>query len=93
MRIGKQTLTISSEPRHSFRTATACSGGQIWWRCTPFSDGATAMAYFSIPAAILVVPQPPPGSRLPGLAALFATFILACGLTHVADLTTLWWPI
>ena len=57
------------------------------------SDGVTAIAYFSIPAAILVFLSRRPDLDYPGLAALFATFILACGLTHVADLTTLWWPI
>ena len=57
------------------------------------ADGVTAIAYFSIPAAILVFLSRRPDLDYPGLAALFATFILACGLTHVADLLTLWWPI
>jgi PAS domain-containing protein len=57
------------------------------------ADAVTAIAYFSIPAAILVFVSRRPDLDHPGLAALFATFILACGITHVADLTTLWWPI
>ncbi len=57
------------------------------------SDAVTAIAYFSIPAAIVVFLRRRPDLDYPGVAALFATFILACGLTHVADLTTLWWPI
>ena len=57
------------------------------------SDAATAAAYFTIPAAILVLFYRRPDLDFPGLAILFATFILGCGLTHVADLLTLWWPI
>ena len=50
------------------------------------SDAVTAAAYFSIPAAILVFLRRRRDLDYPWLAALFATFILACGLTHVADL-------
>lgn len=57
------------------------------------SDAATALAYFSIPAAILVFCHRRRDLDFPGLAVLFAAFILGCGLTHVADLLTLWWPI
>ena len=57
------------------------------------SDAATAAAYFTIPAAILVFFHRRPDLDFPGLAILFATFILGCGLTHVGDLLTLWWPI
>ncbi len=57
------------------------------------SDTATALAYFSIPAAILAFCHKRRDLDFPGLAFLFATFILGCGLTHVTDLLTLWWPI
>ena len=57
------------------------------------SDAATALAYFSIPAAILVFCHRRRDLDYPGLAVLFAIFILGCGLTHVVDLTTLWWPV
>jgi diguanylate cyclase (GGDEF)-like protein/PAS domain S-box-containing protein len=57
------------------------------------SDAATALAYFSIPAAILVFFYRRPDVEYPAVAVLFAIFILGCGLTHVADLLTLWWPI
>lgn len=57
------------------------------------SDVATAIAYFSIPAAIVVFMRRRPDFDHPNVAALFAIFILGCGLTHVADLTTLWWPV
>ena len=58
------------------------------------SDGVTAIAYFSIPAAILVFLSRRPDLDYPGLAALFATFILGlrphpCRRSHdpvVADL-------
>ena len=57
------------------------------------SDALTALAYFSIPCAILVFLHRRPEIQYPWLAALFAAFILGCGMTHVADLATLWWPV
>jgi two-component sensor histidine kinase/PAS domain-containing protein len=56
------------------------------------SDAVTAIAYFSIPLAL---------ARFVGLrrdleyrwvAYLFGAFILACGLTHVMSIYTLWVP-
>lgn len=57
------------------------------------SDAATALAYFSIPVAILVFCHRRRDLDFPALTVLFAAFILGCGLTHVADILTLWWPI
>ena len=57
------------------------------------SDVVTAAAYFSIPAAMLAFLRRRPDLDYPGVVLLFAIFILGCGLTHVADLLTLWWPI
>src|SRR5207253_2718436 len=34
-----------------------------------------------------------PDIEMKGLARLFAAFILWCGLTHLINLVTLWWPI
>ena len=56
------------------------------------SDALIAVAYFSIPGAILVFLHRRPDLEYSWLAGLFAAFILGCGLTHVADLATLWWP-
>jgi PAS domain S-box-containing protein len=57
-------------------------------------DGLTAVAYLVIPAAILHFLRKrkdlePAHHRM---AALFVAFILACALTHLAGLITLWFP-
>jgi len=58
------------------------------------SDGLIAASYFTI-AAVLVyvilrrrldVPYVP-------TIAMFAAFIIACGLTHVASIVVIWWPL
>ncbi|MFO1049425.1 MAG: EAL domain-containing protein [Geminicoccaceae bacterium] len=82
----------SSEPPLSFH------GYCLLWRpdlvaLHAGSDVVTAAAYFSIPAAMLAFLRRRPDLDYPGVVVLFATFILGCGLTHVADLLTLWWPI
>jgi PAS domain S-box-containing protein len=51
-----------------------------------------ALAYFSIPLAIVHVLQRRPGVVHPGLAGLFGAFIFACGLTHLLHVWTLWRP-
>lgn len=56
-------------------------------------DGVIAASYFSIPAAILVFLRRRPDVEFGWVGVLFATFIVACGLTHVLGLATLWWPI
>ena len=57
------------------------------------ADALTAAAYFAIPCAILVFLRRRGDLHYPWMAGLFAAFILACGLTHVADLATLWVPV
>ena len=66
--------------------------GLIWLYA--ISDTAIAVAYFSIPLALVVV-----GRRRsdlvfrPLLLWLFAAFIVLCGTTHWLDLLTLWTPL
>lgn len=57
------------------------------------SDALIALAYFSIPIGLWTIVRrlPDPGFRR--LFALFATFILFCGLTHLVGLVTLWKPV
>ena len=50
-------------------------------------------AYFAIPVAIWVFIKKRPTLPLQNLGWLFAAFILLCGLTHLVNLVTLWWPI
>ncbi|WP_018698321.1 sensor histidine kinase [Amorphus coralli] len=58
------------------------------------SDAAIALAYFAIPIAILALARR--RGDLTGdtgkVVVLFAAFIIACGLTHLAGLITLWVP-
>ncbi len=50
-------------------------------------------SYFAIPVAIWIFVRKRPTLPLQNLAWLFAAFILLCGLTHLINLITLWWPI
>jgi PAS domain S-box-containing protein len=58
------------------------------------SDAVIALAYFSIPVAIVsFVRRRSSGDQPFGwLPWLFSGFIFACGLTHVMDVWTLWQP-
>lgn len=62
----------------------------IWLHAV--SDGLIALAYFSIPFALLYFVIHRKDLVLPSVLVLFATFILACGLTHVMGIWTLWHP-
>lgn len=57
------------------------------------SDAAIAFAYLSIPVAIGVFLHRRRDLEHRGLAALFAAFVFACGLTHLVGLVTLWVPV
>jgi two-component sensor histidine kinase len=58
------------------------------------SDGLIALAYIAIPVAMLTFLRKRPdiqgNSRKIGY--LFIAFILACAVTHLTALLTLWWP-
>lgn len=51
------------------------------------------LSYFAIPGALILFLRRRPGLRYGGLVALFASFILLCGLTHLFSLATLWLPL
>lgn len=58
------------------------------------SDAVIALSYFAIPVAIYIFAKrrldlEPEHRRM---ALLFAAFITACGLTHIAAIVTLWVP-
>lgn len=57
------------------------------------SDLLIAIAYFSIPIGILYVAKKRPDTELQPIYYLFAAFILACGVTHVMGILTLWVPL
>ena len=56
------------------------------------SNGLIAIAYFSIPFAIFYFVRRRPDIPFKSLHWLFASFIMACGLTHLMNIITLWQP-
>ncbi|KUP92958.1 sensor histidine kinase [Tritonibacter horizontis] len=56
------------------------------------SDFLIAAAYFTIPVIILKAVKLRPDLLHPKVARLFAAFITACALSHLAGLLTLWVP-
>jgi len=57
------------------------------------SDALTAVAYYSIPLALLYFVHKRRQLRHRWVVLLFAAFVLACGTTHLLGLVTLWQPI
>lgn len=56
------------------------------------SDGLIALSYYSIPFALVYFLFRRKDLVFPGVVALFAAFILACGTTHLMSIWTLWHP-
>ncbi|MGZ8416503.1 MAG: hypothetical protein ACXWVQ_05875, partial [Methyloceanibacter sp.] len=68
------------------------SSGVVWLHAV--SDGVIAASFLIIPAALLYIHRKR-GESSPGetaLVTLFALFIFAVGLTHLASLLTLFVP-
>ncbi len=57
------------------------------------SDALIAAAYFSIPFALTILVTKRRDLKFGWLYWAFAVFIMACGLTHVLSIYTLWVPI
>lgn len=57
------------------------------------SDAMIAAAYFSIPVALSVFVYKRRDVEFSWIFWAFAFFILACGLTHILSIVTLWLPI
>ena len=64
--------------------------GLIWTYA--LSDTGIALAYFSIPIALIVIARRRSDLVFRPLLWLFAAFILLCGTTHWLDVLTLWVP-
>lgn len=56
------------------------------------SDALIALAYYSIPITLLYLVRKRQDIPFEWVFLLFATFIIACGTTHVLDIWTLWYP-
>jgi len=57
------------------------------------SDILIFASYFAIPVAIWIFLSKRKDLTMKPLAVLFAAFIFLCGLTHVIQAVTLWWPV
>jgi two-component sensor histidine kinase len=57
------------------------------------SDLLIFLSYSAIPLALLIFLRRRPDIRYRFLVALFASFIMLCGLTHLVSITTLWVPV
>lgn len=57
------------------------------------ADTVTALAYFSIPAALVYFTHKRKDTDFNWIFLMFAGFILFCGLTHVTEAITTWQPI
>ena len=87
--LGKWLFNSSSLTAHGF--CLLWEPGLLWTYA--ISDTITALAYFSIPATLLVVARRRRDLVFRPLLWLFAAFILLCGTTHWLDLLTLWVPV
>jgi signal transduction histidine kinase/CheY-like chemotaxis protein len=65
--------------------------GLLWLYA--LSDGAIALAYYSIPLALVIIGRKRSDLVFRPMLWLFAAFILLCGTTHWLDLATLWAPL
>ena len=57
------------------------------------SDAVIAASYFSIPFALAIVVLKRRDFQFGSIGWSFAAFILACGLTHIFSIYTLWVPV
>jgi PAS domain S-box-containing protein len=65
--------------------------GLLWLHVV--SDSLIALAYFLIPVALVRVVRKRSDLRFNAVFLCFAAFIVACGVTHVMEVVTLWHPI
>ena len=69
----------------------------LLWRPDVFwahliSDAVIALSYFSIPLAIVYFAYRRPDISYGWILYLFGTFIVACGITHIFGIWTMWVP-
>lgn len=56
------------------------------------SDALIALAYFIIPLALIQIVRKRRDLAFNWVFMMFAAFIVACGLTHIMDILTVWYP-
>ncbi len=64
--------------------------GMVWLHAV--SDSLIALAYFSIPLALIYFVRRRRDVPFPGVFVMFGAFIVACGTTHLVDVWTIWQP-
>ena len=64
--------------------------GLVWLHI--ISDGAIALAYYSIPFLLIYFTSKRKDVPFNGVFLLFGAFIIACGTGHLMDIWTLWHP-
>jgi signal transduction histidine kinase/CheY-like chemotaxis protein len=57
-----------------------------------FSDGLTALAYYSIPFTLVFLVEKRRDIPYNWIFLLFGAFIVLCGTTHIMEIWTLWYP-
>ncbi len=57
------------------------------------SDAIIALSYFSIPITLIYFLRRQPQIQFRAVFAMFAAFILACGLTHLIEIANIWQPL
>ena len=68
------------------------------WRSDVFwlhvvSDAVIAIAYFTIPAALISFSSKRRDESFKWVLLIFSAFVLACGITHLLGILTMWFPI
>ena len=64
--------------------------GLLWLHIV--SDSLIALAYYSIPIALIYFVQKRQDLPFKGIFLLFGAFIVSCGTTHIISIWTLWHP-
>jgi PAS domain S-box-containing protein len=64
--------------------------GLVWLHV--LSDGLIALAYFAISLALIYFTRQYRDLPYPRIFQMFGAFIVACGLTHIMEIWTLWHP-
>lgn len=57
------------------------------------SDALIALAYFSIPGLLLYFVRKRKDLEYKSVFVWFSIFIISCGLSHIAEIVVIWWPI
>lgn len=65
--------------------------GLVWLHAA--SDAVIGLAYFSVPLALASFAHQRPDLQHSRMLYLFVAFILACGMTHLMSIVTLWFPV